>query len=64
MADFKMGTDAVLAIYRGDRLLWRWSMPNLFLGDKAGHWAGGYAQTATGSATLQQGGTYDVLTRL
>lgn len=63
MADFKLGTSAVLAIYRGDQLLWRWSMPNLFLGGKAGHAADGYAQSfapehlfATTSAGFCAGG--------
>lgn len=43
MANFKLGTHAVLALYRGDQLLWRWEPELLFLGDKPGFYAGGYA---------------------
>lgn len=55
MTTIGFGLGLVSAAYRGSTLIYEWAPDRLFLGDKAGHWSGGYparAFTDTAGTTL------------
>lgn len=46
MTTIGYGLGLISAAYRGSTLIYEWAPDRLFLGDKAGHWSGGYPARA------------------